>query len=444
MSLKVRFRGRIDDLRLIRDFEDRILKLASAFGSRVSLWRSSSDTAGCRLIRGLLVHLSPGQSPASLLLNHAGQLIASTELNTPVEACPQWPRWCTVHTASSGVDGHAAVVELLSLMKAQWFSDLQVLDLSGYWEHRDRLQLDSHLLQRVQTRLPLPRLALPGRPDAVDYPVALESARQAVGVFSALVEHVGRPIGPGQHLVSPFRDVTRMSFADRVRDAEELLLQQRIEEDQLLRATAEAIASGLHGDDPASTNADDATSAQSAEQRRQNDTAWNEDTAAGDTGEGPASRPFNDGEPLHGRADSSHVKSADDEAPGSVGTDTPLQEEALALSMDALQSLTAELCLHGFSTVLQTALLDLVGSLGRGEPIARGQARDGRELCDAIVHLRQSLRATCFAEGAVSGLFGEGKISLVTAARWLSRLQRIYHETQRLLTRAWSRGRRAA
>ena len=444
MSLKVRFRGRIDDLRLIRDFEDRILKLSSAFGSRVSLWRSSADTAGSRLIRGLLLHLSPGQSPVSLLLNHEGQLIASVGLNTPAEACPQWPRWCTVHTASSGVDGHAAVVELLSLMKAQWFSDLQVLDLSGYWEHRDRLQLDAHLLQRVQTRLPLPRLALPGRPDAVDYPVALESARQAVGVFSALVESVGRRIGPGQHLVSPFRDVARMSFADRVRDAEELLLQHRIEEDQLLRATAEAIASGLHGDDSASANAHDATSAQSAEQRRQHDTAWNEDTAAGDTGKCPASQPLNDGEPLHGHADSSHVKSADDEAPGAAGSETPLQEDALALSMDALQSLRSELCLHGFSTVLQTALLDLVGSLGRGEPIARGQARDGRELCDAIVHLRQSLRATCFAEGAVSGLFGEGKISLVTAARWHYRLQRIYHETQRLLTRAWSRGRRAA
>ena len=444
MSLKVRFRGRIDDLRLIRDFEDRILKLASAFGSRASLWRSSSDTAGCRLIRGLLVHLSPGQSPVGLLLNHEGYLIASVELNTPADACPHWPRWCTVHTACSGVNGHAAVVELLSLMKAQWFSDLQVIDLSGYWEHRDRLLLDAHLLQRMQTGLPLRPLALPGRPDAVDYPVALESARQAVGVFSDLVERVGRPIRPGQHLRSSFRDVARMSFADRVRDTEEQVLQQRIEEDQLLRATAEALASGLQGDPPASTLVHDDTSEQNVEQGRQHGTTRYDDTAADDTGESPASLAFNDGESLNSRADSDHMLPADDQTMASSGSDAPLQEEALALSMDVLLVLRSELCLHGFSTVLQTALLDLVGGLGGGEATVRGQASDGRSLCEAIVHLRQSLRAICFAEGAVSGLFAEGKVTLVTAARWHSRLQRIYRETQRLLTRAWSRGRRVA
>ena len=43
MGVTVRYRGALDDLDRVEDFEDRIVDLALEIGSTVRIWRSTAD-----------------------------------------------------------------------------------------------------------------------------------------------------------------------------------------------------------------------------------------------------------------------------------------------------------------------------------------------------------------------------------------------------------------
>jgi hypothetical protein len=441
MTLKVRYRGKIDNLLMIRDFEDRVLKITSAFGSRVSLWRSDADSSRCQLIRGLVIHLCPGQSPVNLLLDADGQLIEMRDLNKSVDFRRTWPRWCAVHTAFSGADGHTAVIELLTLMKAEWFSQLQVLDLSGYWEHRDPLRLECHIAQRISADILESRLPLPGTLSSTVVSEVSDVVHQLTDSFSAIARRIGGRVRPGERVTSDFRHDAENSFSASVRDAEEFLLQQRIENEQLLRSSAEA---DLCSDEEAllfSMANSESLLRELPEDARKHSGAseihWSQVENSGTCdpdvlqAEGPDSRS------LHPSVTGGSCDSGQD-------SQSPLLREACALSIEFLQSCNGEVSAEGFSLVLHNGLLDLVGGLACGESIVRRKISDRYSHCEAVVQLRLALRATCFAAGALVGLHANGQINRVTKTQWQSRLQNLHHQTYHLLTLAWKTGERAA
>src|SRR5690606_13998123 len=80
MGITIHFRGTIDAMDRIEEFEDRVLDVAFALGGRGSLWRSYADHDPQRIVRGLLVELSPGQETTSLLLSPEGQLMGFMQI----------------------------------------------------------------------------------------------------------------------------------------------------------------------------------------------------------------------------------------------------------------------------------------------------------------------------------------------------------------------------
>jgi hypothetical protein len=441
MTLKVRYRGKIDDLLLIRDFEDRILKTTSAFGGRVSLWRSYADSSQRQLIRGLVIHLCPGQAPVNLLLDTDGQLIDMGNLNRSVECRRTMPSWCAVHTAFSGADGHSAVIELLTLMKAEWFSQLQVLDLSGYWEHRDPRRLECHIAQRISADILESRLPLPGTLSSTVVPEVSDAANQLTGSFATLARRIGGRIRPGQRVATDVRQDAEVSFSASVRDAEEFLLQQRIENEQILRSSAEA---DLCSDDEAvlysmanSENLIRELPEDAREPGGDSDIHWSQVENAGTCvpdflrTDGPDSRS------LHPAVSGGSCDLGQD-------SQRPLMREASAFLLEFLRVLKGNAGVEGFPSVVHYGLMDIIGGLACGESIVRRKNSDRNSRCEAIVQLRLALRATCFAAGALAGLHADGQISQVIKTQWQSRLQNLYHQTHHLLTLAWNADERAA
>jgi len=446
MTLKVRYRGKIDDLLLIRDFEDRILKTTSAFGSRVSLWRSYADSSRHQLIRGLVIHLCPGQSPVNLLLDTDGQLIGMRDLNKSADDQRTLPRWCAVHTAFSGAEGHSAIIELLTMMKAEWFSQLQVLDLSGYWDHRDSLRLECHIAQRVSAEILAGRLPLPRTLSLTAGPEVSEAAHQLTESFAAIAGRVAGRLVPGQHVVSNFLIDTKTTFFASVRDAEAALLQQRIENEQLRRTSAEAdlccdeeaLLFSTANSESLLTELPEGFPADAPEHTGASDTHWSQVRNSGTS------------EPECLPADGPDSRSLHPSVTGGSSCDSGqdsqslLLREACALLLEFLQVLKGNAGVDGFPSVLHRGLLEIIGGIVCGESIDRGRMSDQHSRAEALVQLRLAVRAICFAAGALPGLHADGQINQVTKSQWQSRLQNLYHQTQALLTLAWNSDDRAA
>jgi hypothetical protein len=121
----------------VEDFEDRVIDLALAVGGDPRLWRSASDDDPTRMIRGLLVDLAPGQETTSLLLSPEGWLIGLLDMEEAERGPLAEQPWCSVKTQFGPLEGHVALVKLLSGLKKEFMPDLEVMDEGGYWEHRD-------------------------------------------------------------------------------------------------------------------------------------------------------------------------------------------------------------------------------------------------------------------------------------------------------------------
>ena len=137
MGITVYYRGSIADRERVEEFEDRVLDMALEIGASAQVWRSTADHDPTRLVRGLLLDLSPGQETTSLLLSPEGWLIPLTEIETAEQGPFADPPYCSVKTHFGSVEGHVALIELLTFLKQEFFLDLTVIDDGGYWDTRD-------------------------------------------------------------------------------------------------------------------------------------------------------------------------------------------------------------------------------------------------------------------------------------------------------------------
>ncbi len=137
MGVTIAYRGRIADLSRIEDFEDRLVDFALEFGGMARIWRTWADNNPERMVRGVFVDLAPGLEAASLLVSPEGWLIGLVDIEDAEEGRLSEPPWCFVKTQFGPVEGHVALVEMLSALKREFFPDLEVSDEGGYWETRD-------------------------------------------------------------------------------------------------------------------------------------------------------------------------------------------------------------------------------------------------------------------------------------------------------------------
>lgn len=141
MGITIHYHGKIAELDRVQEFEDRVVDMASKIGATVRVWRSSPDHEQSRIVRGLILNVSPGQEPTSLLISPEGWLIPLHEIEAAENGTLAEPPYCFVKTQFGSVEGHVAVVELLSFLKQEFFPNLYVSDESGYWEDRDVVML---------------------------------------------------------------------------------------------------------------------------------------------------------------------------------------------------------------------------------------------------------------------------------------------------------------
>lgn len=147
MGVTISYRGSLADLDRVEDFEDRALDLALELGGQGRIWRSCDDDNPRRVVRGVVLNLFPGQEPTSLLISPEGWLINLFEIEEAEKGQLAGPPWCWVKTQFGPIEGHVALVEMLSALKRESLPDLEVLDEGGYWETRDLATLAAKLKQ---------------------------------------------------------------------------------------------------------------------------------------------------------------------------------------------------------------------------------------------------------------------------------------------------------
>ena len=137
MGITIHYCGTIADLDRVEEFEDRVLDMSLEIGGSARVWRSAADDDPARVVRGLLLDLSPGQETTSLLISPEGWLVPLCSIEAAEQGALAEPPWCFVKTQFGALEGHVALVELLAFLNEEFFSGLQVSDETGYWESRD-------------------------------------------------------------------------------------------------------------------------------------------------------------------------------------------------------------------------------------------------------------------------------------------------------------------
>jgi hypothetical protein len=141
MGVTIHYRGKLDDLARVEEFEDRVLDVVAALGGHATIWRSFGQEDPGRIVRGLLVQMCPGQDTLSLLISPEGELLNLFEIKDAEQGPLPEPPYCFVKTQFGSLQGHVAVVAILDALRSEFFGKLEVSDESGYYEHRDPREL---------------------------------------------------------------------------------------------------------------------------------------------------------------------------------------------------------------------------------------------------------------------------------------------------------------
>lgn len=137
MGITIHYRGTLDDIGCIEQMEDRVMDLVFALGGTATVWRSFADHDPTRVVRGLVIEMTPGQDTFSLLVSPEGHLTPLFQIEEAERTAFAEPPWCFVKTQFGSLTGHVAVVHLLEALKQRYASNLEVSDEGEYYESRD-------------------------------------------------------------------------------------------------------------------------------------------------------------------------------------------------------------------------------------------------------------------------------------------------------------------
>jgi hypothetical protein len=141
LGITIAYRGRLADLARIEDFEDRLIDCALEIGAQAQIWRSWAHDDPARTVRSVILGVAPGQESTSLLFSPEGWLIGLIDIQDAEEGRLKEAPWCFTKTQFGPVEGHVALVEMLTALKREFFPDLEVSDEGDNWETRDLAEL---------------------------------------------------------------------------------------------------------------------------------------------------------------------------------------------------------------------------------------------------------------------------------------------------------------
>lgn len=398
MGVTVSYRGRIADLQRIEDLEDRVLDLALETGGEARIWRSIADDNPQRMVRGLILDLVPGQETTSLLVSPEGWLIPLTEIEAaekePLEELP----WCFVKTQFGSIEGHVALVELLTALKKEFVPDLEVVDECGYWEHRD-VNILAQNLAKAQAAINgiskgLQRYGL--SPEAAEDPKILAArieriARQVQKTMSRPAEHAPvRFDGDDFNLDDDFGTESEWDAAYRENRRKQERLYRAMEERRNLgEDTGDALQNAMRDEGilplPEELSDEDECDFDPFDDEEdmdaEDDEPWRESLPEAVQDDEDAQDPFLGGDREH-----------------------PLQKRSMDLMLRLHDLLKGSEQDWSRFTTLNRGAGEIMGGLAQAlspRPFARSDGWD-------LVQLRRALRGAAFARGALFPLRAEG------------------------------------
>jgi hypothetical protein len=401
MGITIHYHGKIADLARVEEFEDRVVDMALEIGAAVRIWRSAPDADATRVVRGLMLDVAPGQETTSLLISPEGWLVPLHEIEAAENGTLAEPPNCWVKTQFGSVEGHVAVVELLSFLKQEFFPNLDVSDESGYWDDRDWKGL-ADKLGRMQA-------IIDAMADGLRASPLSDEAAEDPEIVAARVERIARQVQqalarPPEHPPVRFDDGPDWDELDEAHwDAsykEQRRKQERLHRpmEEQLRAGAdhrEAFENALRSegivDLPGEPDEDDfAPKAEASDFENEPNEPENE--------------PW--------RASLPHELESDDDPFDVFERERhPLQRQAADLHLRVFKLF--EDVPEGKSSHVGT-LLHGVGEIGGGLTQALTRCDDpwdGLQRGLALVQLKRSLRGAAFASGALFPLQAEGLLS---------------------------------
>lgn len=436
--IMVKYQGQIESLNLVEEFEDHVMQTATALGSRAHLWRSSTKYSPGRLVRGLSLHLCPGQEAVSLLLSPEGLLIPEQAADEAIFAPLLQQPWCHVRTHCGGVDGHTALIELLELMKRSWFPDLVVLDVTGYWEHRNPQRLRQSFVEADAEPHPRYTAATGGiwmTPETAEDPSVL---LRRLDRLAQLVRAPQAPRLPQIGTVPERSEFARMSLDEAVLWADYALRLQALHSDRIRRIIEECLAIGMTADEAAAT----------AVRREGRPVELPEPEIESDDDGSHTLEPFIEdpaewSEPSDGCA-SDHAEDEVHEDDGASVIRNLLDDGASPL-LNAARKLMLEIIpptsrignQSGYMNVLHQGLLELVGALGQDMSTCGEQAGDQYLLSFSIVHLRRAIKGAAFVTGAITGMRAERLLSADQARKWTHQVAEISGQLHQRIQELW-------
>ena len=251
MGVTIHYRGKLDDLARVEEFEDRVLDVVAALGGQATIWRSFGQEDPSRMVRGLLVQMCPGQDTLSLLISPEGQLLNLFEIEEAEQGPLAEAPYCFVKTQFGSLQGHVAVVSLLDALRAEYFTDLEVTDESGYYEHRDPRELARKLNSLGSAILALGE-ALEGSalsPEAAEDPEILAARIQRVAELVSRKMQAENKFSDRGDEAEPEVEEDEPSLEELVRQQSQARRQAELRQERLMRRLEEGRGQGLSTDD---------------------------------------------------------------------------------------------------------------------------------------------------------------------------------------------------
>lgn len=182
MGITIHYRGRLADGSRLEALEDLVIDLVLELGGAVDVWRSVASDDPSRMVRGLLVNLEPGQETFSLLFSPEGWLTPLIDIEAAERGQLQEAPWCFVKTQFGSPVGHAALVEVLSVLRDRFLPELEVHDETDYWQHRDPVKM-AELMERNAR-------AIEAFASAIEATSLTDEARESPEIIAARIERI--------------------------------------------------------------------------------------------------------------------------------------------------------------------------------------------------------------------------------------------------------------
>lgn len=396
MGVTVSYRGSIEDLTRVEDFEDRVIDLALEIGANVQVWRSVCDDQPQRVVRGVIVDLYPGQETTSLLIAPEGWLVNLVDIEDAETGRLNEPSWCFVKTQFGPVEGHVALVELLVALKKEFIPNLEIMDEGNYLESRN-VQSLYQTFARVQGMID-------GLAEGLRQHGLSSEAAEDPQIIAARIERVARLVHqtlsrPAEHPPVLFDEDDSGGLDGSVSDEAQwdaLYKENRRNQERIHRAIEERLGRGEDVEEafeaalrdegiidlPGETSiSEDASEFESSLEMEEDDEPWKESLPA-------------------------EIRDEDIEEDLFESDRHPLQQRAMDLMLR----------LHGLSENFEGRRNSQLDILHRGAGDMMGglaQALGTRDLDDGdlglnVVQLKRALRGAAFARGSLFPLHSEG------------------------------------